>query len=166
MLYGVIFGLHLDFLYVALEVKMHLVERHLAPQRFYPESEDIFKAGGRSILAQKHEEAHKAHLQNFRIVRSWFAAYSTNPELYEYMDADYKTDTEVKERCRRFMRTKMSELLPLKFFCPETGAKHEMPWPEDYLFEVIKNRKHEWRKTISKTKMKGTFHALQKIVMQ
>lgn len=124
-------------------------------QRFYPAAEEIFKAGGRSILAQQHEEAHKAHLQNFRIVRSWFAAYSTNQELYEYMDADYKTDTEVKERCRRFMRTKMSELLPLKFFCPETGAKHEMPWPEYYLFEVIKNRKHEWRKTVTK-KTKGT----------
>lgn len=97
-------------------------------------------------------DAHQAHKANFRTVRIWFSTYQTNKEIYQYLSADFKSNTEIKEKCRLYIRSKMHELVPLKFVCPQTGAKHEMPWPETFLFEVVKNRKHEWRKANAKNK--------------
>jgi hypothetical protein len=120
-------------------------------QKFYPAPEEIFTSGGRDIL-NNYKAAHIAHLENFRVVRSWFAAYREKPDLYEYMAVDYKTNTEVKERCRAYMKSRMGELSPLPFECPITHAKHHIPWPEHFVFEVIKHRKHEWRKYQSRMK--------------
>ncbi|CAM6091426.1 unnamed protein product [Calypogeia fissa] len=125
-------------------------------ERFYPTPEEIFnlncKTQGRNLLAFHHQEAYKAHMANFRIVRSWFAQYLTNEEQHEYLRADFTANPEIKERCRRYVRSRMEELVPLKFVCRETGAEHEIPWPEEFVFDAVKNRKHEWKKTNPKRK--------------
>lgn len=124
--------------------------------QFYPSAEDIFnvtnKSGGRSILASKHLDAYQAHKANYRTVRLWFSSYATDKEIYEYLNADFKSDTKTKERCRVYVHSRMHELLPLKFECPLTGSKHEMRWPENFLFEVVNNRRHEWKKAHAKGK--------------
>lgn len=124
--------------------------------QFYPSADEIFnvsnKSGGRSILASKHVAAHQAHKANFRTVRLWFSSYATDKEIFDYMNADFKSDTKTKEKCRLYIQRRMPELLPLTFECPKTGSKHEMRWPEDFLFQVVKNRKHEWRKQHARDK--------------
>jgi hypothetical protein len=88
------------------------------------------------------------------VVRSWFAAWATDADQFEYMSENFKTNTEVKERCRAYMKSKMVELSALPFECPITNAKYHIPWPECWVFEVIKRRKHEWRKQEGKKKGK------------
>lgn len=89
-------------------------------------------------------------MRNFKLVRTWFEAFERNTELYTYLDGDFKANTILKEECRKYVNSRMHELLPLVFKCPESGAKHEMPWPESFLFEVVLNRKHEWKKNRNK----------------
>lgn len=128
-------------------------------QDFYPGREEVFKkkGGGRRFLKANYPDAVKTYVGNLRVIRSWFAAYKTNPDLYSYMNTDYKMNTEVKEKCRAYMKTKMGELSPLHFKCPDTGSAHEMPFSEDHVFDLIKNRKQEWRKSVSRSNL-GMYH--------
>ena len=82
---------------------------------------------------------------------SWFATWATDPVIYEYMSENFKTNPVVKEECRAYMKSKMAELSPLPFECPITHAKHHIPWPKYWVFDVIKRRKHEFRKQDKKT---------------
>lgn len=119
-------------------------------QRFCPTPDEIFnvncKSQARRFLANRHTEAYEAHKTNFRTVRNWFAHYQVNEEQHEYLRTNFTSNTEVKERCRQYMRSRMKELLPLTFVCPETGSKHEMHWPEKFLFQVVLNRKQAWKR--------------------
>jgi hypothetical protein len=121
------------------------------PSKFYPTPDEIFRQGGKDVIAQYSKEASSVHNANFRVVRSWFATWATDSLIYEYMNENFKKNTVVKEQCRAYMKTKMVELSPLPFECPITHAKHHIPWPEYWVFDVIKRRKHEFRKQDKKT---------------
>lgn len=125
-------------------------------QKFYPAPEEIFTIGGRDVLI-KHKAAHCANLKNIRTLRDWFAGTDHDEELYEYMAADYKIQTDVKEKCRAYMRRRMTELVPLPFTCSTTGAVHHIPWPESWLWHRVLLRKHEWRKGQKEKKENGNF---------
>ena len=123
----------------------------LPASKFYPTPDEIFRMGGKDILADYGREACTVHNANFRVVRSWFAAWKTDQVIYAYMNENFKKNTQVKEQCRAYMKSKMAELSPLPFECPITHAKHHIPSPEYWVFDVIKRRKHEFKKQDKKT---------------
>lgn len=124
------------------------------PGEFFPTADKIFlvKKDGRKTLSTEYPDAYKQYIEGLRTMRSWFSSPQSQADQLQFLTADFKKNTDVKERCREYVKTKMKELKPLLFECPTTGSTHRIAWPYEFVYECVLSRRHEWKKLNPLTK--------------